>query len=81
MYGIGGAISLGIAGFYGFDAALSAFSSEMIFGLKLGIGYLPAVIIIAGLFNIGLVPIDARQHKIILRRLAERARRLEITST
>lgn len=79
--GIGGAISLGIAGFYGFDAALSAFSSEMIFGLKLGIGYLPAVIIIAGLFNIGLVPIDARQHKIILRRLAERARRLEITST
>ena len=66
---IGGAIGLAIAGWYGFDATTTDQSSEGIFGLMVGITWLPIVFIFIALILIVLSPINTRRHGIIRRRL------------
>lgn len=72
--GIGGALGLGIAGWYGFDPTLLTHSDESLFGLRLGIAYLPAIFILASVAFISLIAINPRRHKAIQKRLVSRLR-------
>lgn len=72
----GSALGLGIAGFYGFDASAIQHSEESIMGIKLAISWLPILFSIIGILFIALIPIDSRRHKIIVRRLNLRAKRV-----
>lgn len=74
---IGGAIGLGIAGVYGFDATATQHSAEQVFGLHLAIAYIPAFIILISLIFIVLTPLNARRCGIIRRRLDTRAARAQ----
>lgn len=69
---IGGAAGLAIAGYYGFDPAAVTQSEEGIFGIKLAIAGLPAVIILMAVILIILHPMTATRHEIIRRRLDAR---------
>ncbi|MDA9096177.1 MFS transporter [Porticoccaceae bacterium] len=69
---LGGALALGIAGAYGFDATLSEHSEDSIRGLHLAIGYLPALCFLLAIPLILLGPITQRRHKIIRARLDQR---------
>ncbi len=69
---IGAALGLAIAGWYGFDAAAIEHSAASVFGLRLGIAYIPAVIILIAVAFIALLPLNARRHKAIRRRLQAR---------
>lgn len=70
--GVGGALALSVAGSSGFDPTVSIQSDAGVFGLRLAIGYIPAVLIGIALCLIALTPIDARRHRIISRRLEAR---------
>lgn len=70
--GIGSAFGLWLIGVYGFDASGSIHSHHNIFGLRLGIAYIPAVLYLASLFFVVITPINANRHKIIQKRLAAR---------
>ena len=66
---IGSALGLAVAGYYGFDATASFQSENSIFGLSLGIAWLPSVLIMIAIVCILLIPINARRHLTIRRRL------------
>ncbi|TQV68023.1 MFS transporter [Exilibacterium tricleocarpae] len=71
-------LALAIAGWYGFDATATAHSEQSIFGLQLGIAWLPPIFAAVSLIFIALTPITEKKHAIIRRRLdalAERADR------
>lgn len=67
--GLGMALSLAVAGWYGFDATTTAQSQEGIVGLMMSMVWIPsgfaAIAIVLFLLN----PINARRHNIIRRRL------------
>ena len=65
---VSGALGLGIAGWYGFDAAASVQSEHSVLGLSLVISWLPAMFAMLGLVLILLSPINKRRHQIIERR-------------
>ena len=66
---IGGALGLGIAGWYGFDVAAQSQTTESIFGLSLAISWLPSLFAFLALIFILLTPINSYRHTIIRRRL------------
>lgn len=72
---IGGALSLAIASWYGFDPTNSVNSDSAIKGLYLAIAWLPAPFILIALVLITLIPINAHHHTIIRRRLDARQAR------
>ena len=72
---LGSAISLFIAGWYGFDPAESTHTDQQIYGLKLATAWLPAPIIMVSLLLIRLIPINSRRHEVIRRRIELRASR------
>jgi Na+/melibiose symporter-like transporter len=74
---IGGALGLFVAGGYGFDPTISMHTADAIFGLRLAIAWLPALIILLALVFVALIPINARRHVIIRRRLDVRASRTQ----
>ena len=74
---VGGAMGLALAGWYGFDATVTVHSGDTLFGLYLGAVYLPIVFLLIKLFLITLIPINARRHDIIRRRLDSRRQRTE----
>lgn len=73
--GIGSAVSLTIAGAYGFDAAAINHSAEEVFGLHLAVAYIPTFFILISLVFIVLIPLNARHQAIIRRRLDARVGR------
>jgi glycoside/pentoside/hexuronide:cation symporter, GPH family len=75
--GVGGALSLGVAGLFGFAPGGGIQSQASILGLKLGFAVLPAAFSIIGAVLILRTPIDRRRHHIIQRRIEGRQRRLQ----
>lgn len=76
---LGGALGLGIAGWFGFDPSLDNHSPESIFGLRLAACWLPIPFLLSSIIFVTLIPINARRHLIIFRRLKKRNRRAFLT--
>ena len=66
---IGGSIGFFAASWYGFNVTAESHSYESAFGLYLAMSWLPAILILVSIFFIYLMPINARRHDIIRRRL------------
>ena len=75
---VGGAVGLAVAGYYGFDPALSEHSDRQILSLHVAISYLPALMLLMSLLFVVLTPLNTRRNSIIRRRLD--ARYEQITS-
>jgi Na+/melibiose symporter-like transporter len=77
-----GAISasagLAIAGWYGFDVTATAHTTEGTFGLRLGALYLPVLFILLSTLLITRIPINARRHAIVQRRLDAKILRVSV---
>ena len=71
--GIGGALGLGIADSYGFNAMTLSQTSEAVKGLHLAMVWLPVPLVLASIVFIMLIPINARRHAIIRRYLDTRS--------
>ena len=72
---IGAALGLAIAGVAGFDPASETQTDAGVFGLRLAIGLVPALITFAAAALIIFLPMTRRRHDIIRRRLDARDRR------
>ncbi len=72
---LGGGLSLALAAWYGFDMSADAHSAASLFGLKLGISWLPALLISLAFIFFALGPIDTRRHRTIRKALQRRADR------
>lgn len=72
---VSGALAFMIAGLIGFDPADSAFSQQAIFGLKASNGYIPAVFFLGATILAVMFPLTKAKHRIIQRRLEQRAKR------
>ena len=72
IVGIGGALGLGLIGWYGFDAAATSHSETGVFGLRLAVIYIPAITFIAALPFALSNPISAHRHRVLQKRLALR---------
>jgi Na+/melibiose symporter-like transporter len=70
--GIGGGLSIGIAGILGFSPTRGVNDTGALFGLKLGFIILPACLALLSLPFILATPINRRRHVIIRRRLEAR---------
>lgn len=66
-YAIGGALGLGIAGGYGFDASATAHSTEVVFGLHLAMVWIPVPMVLLSIVFMAFIPINSRRHAIIRR--------------
>ena len=66
---LGGALGLAIAGWYGFDPAEVSHNDNIVFGLRFGVAWIPAVIILLSIIFISKIPITTRRHVIVRRRL------------
>ena len=74
--GAGTALGLVVAGFYGFDPSVTTQSEEALFGLRLSIAWLPALMTLISIGFIVLTPINTRRHNILRRSLHRRALQL-----
>ena len=63
---------MAIAGWYGFDATVTEHSTESVFGLFLSIAWLPLPFLLLSGVCMQLMPITAKRHVIIRRRLDAR---------
>lgn len=70
--GIGTALGLGIAGWFGLDPVATTQSAHSVFGLHLATAYTPMTLVLASIIFIVLIPINASRHAVIQRRLAMR---------
>lgn len=70
---LGGAVGFFVAGFYGFDPSQSLHDDRAIWGIRFSVALMPAVMILLSTLWISQIPITARQHSIISRRLQSRA--------
>ncbi|MDB9952443.1 MFS transporter [Porticoccaceae bacterium] len=70
---IGGALGLAIIGWLGFDMNAVAHSATSVWGLKISISWLPALLIIPAMVCIYRIPLSEHRMTIIRRRLAQRA--------
>ena len=68
-FAFGGALGLAIAGHYNFDPSATLHTKQSIDGLKLGVTWMPVVLGAIALVFIGLMPINARRHSLICRRI------------
>ena len=76
--GLGGALSLGIAGSYGFEATAATQSAEAIFGLRFSMSWLPVPFMLASICFMSLIPLDTRRNEIIQNRLCSKGKRMDI---
>ncbi len=67
-YPLGGAI----LGYYGFDPANPMRTEQILFGFKLAMGWIPALISLIALGLVFLIPINSRRRAIIRKRLDSR---------
>ncbi|ETN92743.1 glucuronide transporter [Gammaproteobacteria bacterium MOLA455] len=73
---IGGALGMGIAGWFGFDVLASEQTASGLLGLHLGVAWLPALFVGMAMLFIALMPLSEARMVVIRRRLAARDRRL-----
>ena len=78
---LGSALGLGVAGWYGFDAAATVHTPRQANGLQLAAFWLPITILLLSLISIAIVPMSNRRHKIIRRRLDARLLRVRTSSS
>ena len=69
---IGGALGMGIAGWFGFDVLASVQTPTALMGLHLGVAWLPAMFMGMAMFFIALMPLDEGRMVLIRKRLAAR---------
>jgi glycoside/pentoside/hexuronide:cation symporter, GPH family len=72
---LGGALGLAVAGWAGFDLTATSHSDAAIAGLRLGVAWIPVAFIVLSIVFIAQIPITARRHAIIHRRLYSRSAR------
>lgn len=72
---LGLSLGLGIAGWAGFDATAVVQDDASIVGLRLGIAWIPAALIVLSIIFIIRIPITAHRHGIIRHRLNSRLAR------
>lgn len=72
---VGTALGLSIVGWLGFVASDTQFSDEAIWGLKVSIAVIPAVLSVFSLVFMVMTPITEHRHSIIKRKLALRLQR------
>ena len=72
FFAIGGSIGLGLAAWFGFDPGTAVQTKEEVFGLRLAACWLPALLMLLSILVMVLVPMNARRHGIIRRRLDSR---------
>ena len=71
---VGTALSLAIAGWFGYDATLvGGQTSSAELGMRLGVSWLPALFMFLSLFLIARMPLTERRMEIIRKRLGRRA--------
>jgi Na+/melibiose symporter-like transporter len=73
--GIGAAIGLAVAGWFGFDATAAEQTSSGVFGLLLGVAWLPAATYVVAAVLIWNFPITRRRQRSILRAIERREAR------
>jgi Na+/melibiose symporter-like transporter len=73
---IGGALGMGIAGWFGFDVLASEQTTSGLLGLHIGVAWLPAFCVVMAMVFIGLMPLNEARMVVIRKRLAARERRL-----
>ena len=73
---IGGALGMGIAGWFGFDVLASEQTPSALVGLHLGVAWLPTLFVAMAMLFIAIMPLDEARMVVIRRRLAARDRRL-----
>lgn len=72
-YGLGGAAGFAIANVAGFNPLADKQSEQAMFGLHFAIAYLPAAITLLSALLIACLPLNARRHDILLKRLDRRS--------
>jgi Na+/melibiose symporter-like transporter len=73
---IGGALGMGIAGWFGFDVLASEQTASGLLGLHIGVAWLPALFVGMAMFFIAMVPLSEERMVVIRKRLAARDRRV-----
>jgi Na+/melibiose symporter-like transporter len=73
---IGGALGMGIAGWFGFDVLASVQTPSALMGLHLGVAWLPAIFMGLAMFFIALMPLNEARMVLIRQRLAARDNRV-----
>ncbi|MDC0000209.1 MFS transporter [Porticoccaceae bacterium] len=73
---IGGALGMGIAGWYGFDVLASEQTASGLLGLHIGVAWLPALFVGMAMFFIAVMPLSEERMVVIRKRLAARDRHL-----
>ena len=66
---LGSSVGFFIAGWYGFDASASVHSPDSVIGLYWVVSWLPALLLLLSIIFIYMMPITARRHGIVRRRL------------
>ena len=75
VVGVGGAFGLALINWYEFDATITSHTESSIYGLRLAIAFLPALLMLTSLIAIANTPIDTRRHRLIQKRLTSRMQR------
>ena len=70
--GVGGGISLSLAGFSGFDPNAASYGEFQILGLQIGFLGLPLLFALVGLLFVIRTPITRHRHQIVQRRIESR---------
>ncbi|MDC0000602.1 MFS transporter [Porticoccaceae bacterium] len=73
---IGGALGMGIAGWFGFDVLASEQTASGLLGLHIGVAWLPALFVGMAMFFIAMMPLSEERMVVIRKRLAARDRRM-----
>lgn len=69
---VGASLGLGIVGWYGFNPTIDVQTDGAIFGLRLVVSWLSALLMLLSIFVIKMIPMNARRHRIVRRRLDSR---------
>lgn len=72
VYALSAAIGLAIAGWYGFDPTVTEQTESGIFGMYLAIVWIPMAFVLVSSVFVVMIPMNARRHDIIRRRLEAR---------
>ena len=72
---IGGALGMGIAGWFGFDVLASEQSPSGLMGLHIGVAWLPAIFVLMAMAFIAIMPLSEKRMVVIRKRLLDRDER------
>lgn len=71
-FALGGALGIGLAGWFGFEPTAVTQTQAGVRGLNIVMTWLPLALLLLALVFIRLIPIDAHRHEIIRRRMQQR---------